>query len=282
MKLKIMTNNIWGDYFGNPVSVREGGIFETYEKYAPDVLGFQEVTKNWYSGKMFSEWLTANYELVGSEAGGCKNYVPMAFRKDKGFVVLEKGYMLLPETPDDSKAITFVVLKACDGTVFAVCNTHFWWMRGEEEHNVNREKNAKQLSRLMHALHERFECPVFAFGDMNGAMPETLFDVYRKNGIKALIEMTDERDTACSIHGDPRRGDDGFYHGTRVTREYLERHRKLMDLTADESTPDYLASIDHIIGMGDNFKVLQYRVIEHQDALDATDHSPVFADGEFI
>ena len=277
--MRIMTSNIWGDYFGNPTTVREDKLYSTYQKYAPDVLGMQEVTYSWYQSPLMSQ-LKNDYFFVGTELFEPINYVPMAIKK--GNLLLAKGYEQLTDPFDPSKAITWAIIKTPDERVIGLCNTHFWWMRGEEEHNIKREKNAAQLSRLMHALHERFECPVFAFGDMNGAMPEKMFDVYRENGIKALIEMTDERDTACSIHGDPRRGEDGFYHGTRVTREYLERLTGMMNLTTDESTPDYFASIDHIIGMGDNFKVSQYRVIEDQDALDATDHSPVFADVEFI
>ena len=30
--MRIMTMNIWGDYFGNPVDVRIGGILETIKK----------------------------------------------------------------------------------------------------------------------------------------------------------------------------------------------------------------------------------------------------------
>jgi endonuclease/exonuclease/phosphatase family metal-dependent hydrolase len=58
------------------------------------------------------------------------------------------------------------------------------------------------------------------------------------------------------------------------------RQRLGVDENSDEF--DYMASIDHIVGLGDGYKVLQYRVVEDQDALDASDHSPVFADIEFI
>ncbi len=63
-------------------------------------------------------------------------------------------------------------------------------------------------------------------------------------------------------HGNPIRGADGRFHGKK-TVENCE------------------SSIDHIIGMGADFTVKQYRIVEDQDALDATDHSPVYADVDF-
>ncbi len=255
-----MTNNIWGDYFKNPVELRQDGIFEVYEKYSPDVIGFQEVTKNWYCGKMFAEYLMQNYELAGSEAGGCKNYVPMAFRKDQGFVVLEKGYMLLPKTPDESKGITFVVLGASDDSVFAVCNTHFWWKEGEE-HDKIREKNAEYLACHMKYIAKKHYCPVFAMGDMNCVRSSAVFDIYSKNGIVHLADISQKVSGAASCHGDPVFGEDGKYHGKKDNRPISE-------------------SIDHIVVLG-NVKCEEYTVIDDQCVLDSTDHSPIMATVSF-
>ena len=53
--MRIMTSNIWGDYFGNEVETRQGGLIETFFRYSPDIIGFQEVTGNWYNGELFKE-----------------------------------------------------------------------------------------------------------------------------------------------------------------------------------------------------------------------------------
>ena len=37
--MRIMTSNIWGDYFGNPVDERLDQVLTIYRKYAPDILG---------------------------------------------------------------------------------------------------------------------------------------------------------------------------------------------------------------------------------------------------
>ena len=45
---------------------------------------------------------------------------------------------------------------------------------------------------------------------------------------------------------------------------------------------DKTRSIDHMVGYGEGYKVSEYYIIEDQDALDATDHSPVYVDIELF
>lgn len=286
--MRIMTSNIWGDYFGNPVEDREDLLYDVFMRYQPDVLGFQEVTKNWYGSRLF-ERLSGEYAFVGMEVysdsmrvdstngnsangNGVKNngvnnnyvngnYVPLAYKKD--YVLLAKGYERLRETIDKSKAITWAVLKHPEEEkVFAVCNTHFWWKSGPE-HDLVRAENARQLVSVMKFLRERFDCPVFAFGDMNTVLSSEVFKVYAESGIRHLYDLAEKKKDVSSHHGDPQPDENGRLHGktTAKGREY---------------------SIDHMIGMGDGMKVQEYRVVEDQDALDATDHSPVFVDVEML
>ena len=39
MDLRIMSINIWGDYFGNEVETRAGGLISSVKAACPDVLG---------------------------------------------------------------------------------------------------------------------------------------------------------------------------------------------------------------------------------------------------
>lgn len=260
--MRIMTTNIWGDYFGNPTNVREDGIFNVYEVYKPDVIGLQEVTNGWYESHLF-ERLSKEYFLVGTELTDNVNYVPMAVKKE--YEILAKGYERLKDTPDESKAITWAVIKHKEtGMVAGVVNTHFWWKYGEEKYDLWRCENAEQLSALMKYINERFSCPVFSFGDMNGGRENRIFtDVYDKKDIIPLFDLASDRDDICSLHGDPVADKKGLYHGK----------------TTDK---DQTSSLDHILSLGKvGFKVLQYRVVTDSFALDATDHSPVFADVKF-
>ena len=256
--MRIMTSNIWGDYFGNTVDVRIDDIYGIYKKYDPDILGLQEITKRWYESGLF-ERLAEEYAWVGTEIADSNNFVPFCYKKS--YKLIAKGYEYLVETPDVTKGITWAVLKAEDEKLFAVCNTHFWWRTGPE-HDEIRVKNAHQLVRLMKYLKELYNCPVFAFGDMNTTLSSDVFEVYSQNGIKHLHDLADQKDNMSSHHGDPVCGEDGKYHGKKTEN-------------------DKSFSIDHMIVLDDKVKVSQYRIIEDQPALDATDHSPVFCDVEF-
>lgn len=265
--MRIMTSNIWGDYFGNPVNVREDLLFWIFKKYSPDVLGMQEYNAGWYNGNML-KWLSKDYATLGTELYNADNtvgneifektnYVPLAFKRSLG--VLAYGYEFLTDTPDKSKAITWAVLKQNSKT-FAVCNTHFWWREGAQ-HDLIRNKNARQLASLMKYLHTKHNCPVFAFGDMNTTVSSEVFKIYAENGIKHLYDLAEFKSEVSSHHGDPVVTENGRYKGCK---------------TSD----DKAHSIDHIVALGDGFTVREYKVIEDQDALDSSDHSPVYADVE--
>ena len=257
--MRIMTSNIWGDYFGNPVDVREDLLYDVFARYSPDVIGLQEFTKGWYDGQLLS-WLARDYAFVGTEREGNANFVPLVYKKD--LKLIAKGFEYLENTPDSSKAITWAVLGREDGGRLAVCNTHFWWRAGPE-HDELRVANAKQLVALMQCLRARYGCPVFAFGDMNANVNSACFAVYREQNVVHLLDVAAQKDTVCSHHGDPVLGEDGRYHGVKTSR-------------------DSDRSIDHIVALGDGFAVQAYRIIEEQNALDASDHSPVYVDVAFL
>lgn len=257
--MRIMTSNIWGDYFGNPVSEREAALFAVFQRYQPDILGLQEVTEGWYKSQLL-ERLSEDYQMVGTELYSNDNYVPLMYKKEK-FTLLAKGYERLFDTPAVTKSITYAILECkADAKRYAVCNVHFWWMQGTQ-HDEIRRKNALQLSGLMRLLKEKFACDVIAFGDMNTTISSDVFKIYVEHGIRQLYQCAKEKDSISSHHGDPVRGEDGWYHGQK---------------TLEDSSH----SIDHIIALGESFRVLQYKVVEDQDALDATDHSPVYVDIE--
>jgi endonuclease/exonuclease/phosphatase family metal-dependent hydrolase len=134
----------------------------------------------------------------------------------------------------------------------------------------------------MKRIFEKYSCPVFAFGDMNSTIEEGVFSEYAENGINKLFDLAEERDETCSIHGDPKRDENGVYRGVVANKEYIKWFRNRLFLREDESLPDYFTSIDHIVSLGDGFTVKQYRIVEDQGALDATDHSPVYADVEIL
>ena len=137
-------------------------------------------------------------------------------------------------------------------------------MAGKIEHDSLRAKNALQLVNLMKYIRDRFGCIVFSFGDMNSLRSSQAFSVvYVVAGLKHLYDMAEIKDDICTIHGNPVADEKGMYHG-------------------NEPVMDSSNSIDHILALGDMFKVNCYRVVTDKVALDATDHSPVYADVELL
>lgn len=277
MKLRLMTSNIWGDYFGNPVEERQQNFINIFGRYSPDVIGIQEATTNWYKSELF-DWITNNYYLAGSEyfADGTANkinvngeyfdstnYTVLAYKKEK-YELYEKGMERYFNTPDPSKVVTWAVLRDVEtDKVFAVCNTHLWWKYRNEDDDKLRTSNSRQLVNLMKHLNAKYNCPVFALGDFNSLPNCEAYTMLKGEGVIDLQETAEVTTNITSHHGDPQRGDDGKLHGKK-------------------SDNDKSFSIDHIVGFGEGYKALKYDIIVEQIALDASDHSPVFADIELL
>ena len=254
--MKIMTSNIWGDYFGNKVEPRKDTFVEFFLKSAPDILGIQEYTPGWYGTDML-EKLSGIYTTIG-ESGDKNNFVPLLIKTEK-FNIVESGYESYADTPDVSKGITYAVLNEKIGEKnFLVCNTHFWWMTGEE-HDKLRCQNACQLINLMKKLCEKHGVCGFAFGDLNTKIESDAMKQLISGGFSLLIETAENADMVSSHHGDPEKVGQDKYVGRRTNN-------------------DYKHSIDHILSYGFEGKVKEYRVVEEQALLDVTDHSPVFVE----
>ena len=108
MNVRIMSSNIWGDYFGNEIAVREDQLLDVYQRYAPDVLGMQEATKSWRQSALFRE-LAKDYEFVDTGAFTDANYTPLVYRRDF-FNLIDSGFVQFEDTPDKSKSFTWAVL----------------------------------------------------------------------------------------------------------------------------------------------------------------------------
>lgn len=258
--IRVMTSNIWGDYFGNEVQVREDQLFEVYSKYAPDVLGMQEVTPSWHASTLMTNMKNAGYLLLDDAPAGVGNYNAV-FVKEARFSVRKSGFEQMTHTEDGSKNIQWAVLidKQTEQKI-AVCNAHFEYRHGPQ-YDEAREFNAEQIAWRMRYLKERYGCvAAFAFGDMNTNTESSVFPVFAKRGILQLVDQAPARPACSTYHGYPVRGEDGRYHG------------KL-------SNAPFKHSLDHMVGMGE-YRVLSYETVSEQPALDATDHLPVFADLE--
>ena len=84
-------------------------------------------------------------------------------------------------------------------------------------------------------------------------------DVCKSQNIPHLYDLAREKDDICSIHGYPVKTAGRKWQGEMPSK-------------------DHTWSIDHMIACGDGFTVQAYRTVTDQAALDASDHSCIFAD----
>ncbi len=261
--IRIMSSNIWGDYFHNPVEIREEQLEKVINTCNPDILGMQEATAAWNRSDMFRRF-EEEYEFVRTEEAPTNNFVPLLYRR-KQFTLLRSGFLRFPDTPDPSKGATWAILeeKGSRGALL-VFSTHFWWQKfGVEEHENIRVSNARKVNELAELLMGQFEVPAVAVGDFNSqTVGQPVVPFFCRNGWKEAQSDAEVKSDLCTHHGDPVLGEDGLYHGKRPTR-------------------DYQYSIDHIFYRG-GMKAVKFEVVTDQDALDATDHSPIYADFEFV
>ena len=114
----------------------------------------------------------------------------------------------------------------------------------------------------MKYLSKKYSCPSFMFGDLNCYTSSECFKTLVTEGLVPLYDIAEQKDDKGTYHGYPKRDENGVFRSTMTDRNH-----------------DF--ALDHILGYGGEFKVSNYAVVEDQDALDATDHNPVYADIEF-
>ena len=259
-ELRMMAFNIWGDYFGNPPHEREGQILAVIQRFHPDLLALQEVTPNWWKSPLFAELKKANFANICTEKDGKNNFVPLLYRQDR-LELLESGFELYHEQLDRTKGFTYGVFKdRKTGKRFIAFSTHFMYKEGPEFDQV-RVQNADHVCRRMAELQKKWDCPALGGGDINCNVSEPAHKRMAESGFISAQEVAQTASPERSRHGDPVRGDDGKYHGT---------------LAPEENEKAF--SIDHIFVEPQKIQVQVERVVLDQDALDASDHSPIFID----
>lgn len=262
-ELRVMSSNIWGDYFGNPPEERDVALAAVLKRYHPDILALQEVTANWWKSRLFPA-LSEDYVVVdgGEEARqGRVNYTPLLFARQR-FDCVSQGVDFFHLRLDCSKGVTWAVLREkASGRDVIAFSTHFWWKSSDESNyirTVNAEKLAMRLDSLRF-LHQG--APVVGGGDFNCHVESEALQQLMRAGYPSAQEVTEVASPECSHHGDPQRDASGVYRGTVRPQDNVKRY-----------------SIDHLLVSAATVRVLRETVVLEQDALDVSDHSPIFMD----
>lgn len=259
MIAKIMTSNVWADVFGNPVKGRDDNLSVIYKRYMPDVICFQEMHPHWHESSVPVSLKENGYiETKPDISPNELNYTPLYYRNAR-FTEIESGFHLFTGPNDfNSKSVTWVLLKSQeDGKLIGAMATHLYFEENEKG-NQARIQNCKEIFELADMLKEKGAESVFCGGDMNCSyLHEPLMMLKEKGMISAAELCSMAEEYPCSWHEEPRMDENGVYHGKKS---------------------DYPNSwsLDHVLVLG-GAACTSYMVINDEEALAGSDHSPVMA-----
>ncbi len=288
--LRMITFNIYSDWHvkGGGVKPREAGMERVLLKIKPDIAALQEVSGHWWASPMF-EHLAATYGIVrGDLAGALRragplppvkngkeqpepvNNTPLLYRKDR-LTLLDSGFDIFHIALGGvSKGVTWAVFEdKCSGRRFMSFATHFWFKHNGPESDAIRELNVRNILWHVSDVRRKWgDIPVIGGGDLNCNPGSLALETFRREGYVNAMEVAMEktaRSATRTYHGYPKQDENGQYHGT----------------VAPPGRDKPEQSIDHIFFIG-GIRVLRYDLDLDQETLDASDHSPVIVDFDFV
>ena len=284
--MKFMSFNIWGDYFGNPVPERDRQIWDVIKRYGADFVSLQEFTPNWWKSVIVQEAASAGYAFVrGNEdlafhralarvaddadvirkPKNWVNHEPLMYRTDR-YALLDGDVEFYNLTLQPEKSVTWGVFEdRTSGRRLIAFATHFWYKQNGKESDAHREYNVIKLVETINRVKAKWgDLPVIGGGDLNEKPGTTAaLGKFEALGYADAAKEADVVDSRPSEHCDPVRGEDGKYRGQ-----------------PGDPARAGCCWLDHVFYSPDSIRATKHAVVIDQDALDASDHSPVVVDFE--
>ena len=265
--VRVMSFNIWGNCpKETTIANRDDNEAVILLRYLPDSAGFQECSPKLRGQEInIFQLIAEEYEEVPAEPTNEKknNYTPIVYRP-KTLKLVDYGYHYYVGLNDGgSKSITWALFERLDnGKQYIHINTHYYW-RGTDPGRAARITNTGEMLALMYDLLEKYPVPVVFTGDFNCRSDEPPVEVLRRFGLKETRYEAKDSSPWRSHHAYPAYdADRDFFH------------------TGVHPTDERDRSIDHIFTFGD-ITAEKFVTVVDQEALDASDHCPLFADYTF-
>lgn len=256
--IRIMSHNIWCGAVYN----RDSHLANIYLRYAPDIIGLQEMTQNLYDSRLLS-LLDEQYELLRPETNGMLDNTPLLIRRGV-FETVKCGWHLYDGLNNHaSKSLAWAVLRKTDGgEMIGVISTHYWWQKGPES-DTARVYDAHQLGAYARFIATEYQVPVVVMGDLNMRIGAAGYNAMLADGAMDMRIAAVEYASRSNTHHpyavfDPESGE--YINGPMPRGSHLQ-------------------AIDHMFVYGHaGLDVRTFDVITEQEALDASDHCPIFVD----
>ncbi len=256
--LRIMSHNIWCGL----VSGRDLMLRDIYFKYDPDIIGLQEMTKNLWDSDLIP-MLSERYELLRPETDGKLDNTPLLYRKDR-FEVKDSGWHLYTGLNNkDSKSLAWALLRdLTTDRMLGVVSTHFWWKKGAES-DLARVDDVRQMMAYVNYMRVKYDVPVVIMGDLNCKIDSGAYNAIIAGGALDMRMVARDYSSRKNTHHPYAEFDEerGVYHDGPMPKGC------------------HLNAIDHMFVFDQSkVNVSVFEVVTDQNALDASDHCPIFAD----
>lgn len=222
--MRIMTFNVRGSFHADPHNSweeRRDLNIATIKKYAPDILGMQEVQ----SGNMQAyEAELPEYDVELGPISIRKterfHHVPIYWKRAE-YEKVDAGGFYLSDTPDEwsagwgaelIRAVTWVRLRDLQYDLeFYVLNTHF---NHEQDNHLSRTKSAELIVKRLAEINTD-NCPEFVTADFNARPESDAYKVFADAGYKDTYVEAGLSDDVITFHGFA--GDALSYEGQPIT-----------------------------------------------------------------
>jgi len=250
--IRVMSFNILADDFHTDKNLtpRVPGVIGCLRYYKPDVVGFQEISMEWY--RILCYELAGEYEFLNTDVigGHNNNYTGLAYRKETVRHIEDE--VLNYRVPGNSRIRllnTGVFEDKESGKEFIVTSTHLQVGGDKEPHRISEaEEHLARVEKLLWM----YQCPVISTGDYNSQEKSAPYNVMIRNDV-----LKDCRYAALS-HG--RLG---------ATHHSMGAYPKIDG-----------GAIDYVFCAGD-ITPLYYSVLTDEILIKTSDHTPIICDFKF-
>ena len=256
---RVMSFNVLTQWYNSAAKTDEfrlSSAFNTIKRYAPDVIGVQEFDHRWYN-------YVANldgYAAVNASdytVDGQNTYTTLLYNTNTVKVVEFEQVRLPTEDNWNCRNVVTAVFEFISGDnigkQFIATSTH--WNLNEPD----RVKQASEMSVILDAWEAKYpDLPVISTGDFNASDGGDAISKYIEETGYSDAKNANEVGLLCNTyHGYGEHGYNQYSFGP--------------------SQINTTESIDHIF-ISSNVTSLYYSVIADIDALNGSDHCPIYAD----
>lgn len=266
--IRIMSFNILASDWSNKPQVkgRDDLLRDVVSRYAPDVIGMQEVNAEWYAslGENFGTYKFVNEGK--NKIWGNVNYSTIAYNTETVNLVKWGQSAFVVNYNKNCRNLMWAIfeMKEEPGKRFMVTSTH-WDLTSDR-----RVHQAIEMSGILAILGEYYNLPMYCTGDYNTRENGNEYHVFTN-----LTGFQDSKFTAEKkglVASTSHLGD-----GTGTEDDYTSGYWKLGPVSYRQNHINTVQSIDHIFASPEA-EILYYDTVADEASLTASDHCPIYID----